>query len=141
MTLTGSRHDAHTGTVFVRAGEDIDDAHEGIGAITGCRRPAYHFDAVDVFKGKRQVAPIDLAKIRAVDRASVDQHLEPARITIAQSVVGQGADMAILMRHRKSRHQPKYVEQMGRARRPDHVTVDHRDSGGRIGHRLAQAHR
>jgi len=127
--------------VVARSRVDVDDAHEGICAVACARRTANDLDVIDVIERQRQVAPGHLAKIRAVDRAPVDEHLKAARIAVTQTVIREGRKQTAAVGDGKSRHQPEHIRHLGKARGTNHVAVDHGNRGRGIRQRLREARR
>src|SRR6202007_2587926 len=73
------------------AGDDVDHRHQRVAAVTDGVRPAKDFDALDVFHGHRNVAPVHRGQAGAVHRAAVDQHLHAPRF---------GGVGAVIVHHR-----------------------------------------
>ena len=74
------------------AGDDVDDAADGVGAVEAAHGPADHLDALDVLG--RQVGEIELAVGDVVGLDAVDQHQRVVALGAADAHLGEIADAA-----------------------------------------------
>ena len=126
----------HLGSCF---GDDVDDGRKCVCTVDCGIGATNHLDALDIFNGQGQVAPVHRAVVRTVDGASVDQYLKASRIGIAQTVIARCPGVVAGISHGKSRHQPQQIGNIAKPGSPDHVLINHRDRSRCFVDRLGQA--
>jgi len=124
------------------AGDDVDDAEEGVRSIGDGVGAAHDFDALDFVHRNRQRQPIDAAQdARRIDGPPIDQHLHIGRRVIAEAVVSNPVDAAALLADLHARHQAHQAGDVTVAGGPDQLTIEDGDCGRRLLERLGQAGR
>ena len=108
------------------AGEDLDDASEGVGAVERRARPAQDLHPVDELHGQiqRRIAAEDV-----VDALTVDHHQQLGRVRRAPErhpVIAERGPADI-----DSGGRPQHVEQRPRAHCGNLAAIDHRHHRGR----------
>ncbi|MNG02520.1 hypothetical protein D3C84_855520 [compost metagenome] len=92
------------------AREDVDHRHQRVGAITDGVGAAEHFDALDVFHGQGDVAPVHRGQACTIHRAAVDQYLHaPGIIDVAAVVIDRGLVTGAIADH----HAWNQAQQLG----------------------------
>lgn len=107
------------------AGEDIDHSHQRVGAVTDGVGATEHFDALDIFHGQRDIAPVHRRQARAVHRATVDQHLHASGVVDVTAVVVDGRLVAGTVADHHPRHQPQQFGDVAGAAGLDQLAVEH----------------
>ena len=82
----------HAQGALPAAGDDVDDAAHGIGAVEAAHGPADHLDALDVLG--RQVGEIELAVGGVVGLDAVDQDQRVVALGAADAHLGEVAEAA-----------------------------------------------
>ena len=82
----------HAQRALARAGDDVDDAADGVGAVEAAHGPADHLDALDVLG--RQVGEVELAVGDVVGLDAVDQHQRVVALGTADAHLREVADAA-----------------------------------------------
>jgi len=121
------------------AGDDIDHAEEGVGAVRGGIRAALHLDAVDVLEHHAEQAALRVAQIVGrVHRTSVDIHLHACAIDVECGVIRglRGADPP---RQQEAGHQAQQLGHAARAGAADGLGVEQGHCAGHLVQRLRQA--
>ncbi|MCY1519666.1 hypothetical protein D9M68_544230 [compost metagenome] len=121
------------------AGEDIDHAHQGIGAVTDGIRPAKHFDALDVLDGYGNVRPVHRRQAGAIDRAAVEQYLQAACLGDIGAVVVGGGLVAVPVANHHAGYQAQQFGDVAGATGLDQGAIEYRDAAGNGSRRLFQA--
>ncbi|MNL02910.1 hypothetical protein D3C87_1234310 [compost metagenome] len=129
---------ARTVTVGRPPGNDVDHRHQGIGAVADGIRPAKDFDALDVFHGHRNVAPVDGGQAGAIHRAPVDQHLHAPRFIRIGAVVVHRRLIAADVADHHPRHQAQQFADVAGTAGVDQGAVDHRHASRNGRRRLLQ---
>ncbi|MND98497.1 hypothetical protein D3C80_908540 [compost metagenome] len=107
------------------AGEDIDHCHQRIGAIADGVGAAEHLDALDVFHGQGDVAPVHRGQAGAVHRTAIDQHLHaPGIVDVAAMVVDRRLVAGAVADHH-ARYQAQQFGDVARAAGADQFAVEH----------------
>ncbi|MNN08239.1 hypothetical protein D3C81_1210890 [compost metagenome] len=107
------------------AGEDIDHCHQRIGAIADGVGAAEHLDALDIFHGQRNVAPVHGSQAGAVHRATVDQHLHASGIVDVAAMVVDRRLVAGAVADHHPRHQAQQFGDVAGAAGTDQFAVEH----------------
>ncbi|MCY1175628.1 hypothetical protein D9M73_158720 [compost metagenome] len=130
---------ARTVTVGRPPGNDVHHRHQGIGAVADGIGPAKDFDALDVFHGHRNVAPVDGGQAGAIHRAPVDQHLHASRLRRIGAVVVHRRLVAVDVADHHPRHQAQQFADVAGTAGVDQGAVDHRHAARHGSGRLLQA--
>ena len=117
--------DARAG--FAAAGEDLDHAADGIGAVEARRRPAQDLDVVDLRQAER--FELDLAGGRRADLDAVDQDDRAARSRAAQEVPRALSRAAAARELQAGDAAQQVLDRIGAAV-ADRLVVDADDVGG-----------
>ena len=120
------------------AGDDIDDAEEGVGTVGDRVGAANDFYALDVIDGQRQIIPVHAANGRRVNGPPIDQHLQGTRKAVRQAVIGDHWPVAAGVSHIEAGRQPQQVGNVAKTGEADEFTIDYSGGSGRVGQRLGQ---
>jgi hypothetical protein len=112
---------------FAAAGEDLDHAADGIGAVEARRRPAQDLDVVDL--GQAERFELDLAGGRRADLDAVDQDDGAARSGAAQEVARALPRAAAASELQAGDAAQQVLDRIGAAV-ADRLVVDADDVGG-----------
>ncbi len=114
------------------SGEDVDHRHQRVGAVADGIGAAKHFDALDVFDGQGNVAPVHRGQARTVHRAAIDQHLHAPSIVDVAAVIVDGRLVAGAVADHHPRYQAQQLGYVTCAAGVDQRAVEH---GHAAGHR------
>ena len=123
------------------AGHDVDHAHQGIGAIGRGIGAAEHLDALDILNSQRDIGPVNSSQTRAIDRATVYQHLHaPGFGDIGAVIIDVDYVAAVVADHHAwdQTHQFRHITGSGCA---NQLLVDDRHAAGDLRSALLQARR
>ncbi|MNH18586.1 hypothetical protein D3C79_782940 [compost metagenome] len=107
------------------ARKNIDHCHQCVGAIADGIGTAKDLDALDIFHGQGDVAPVHRGQPRAVHRAAVDQHLHAPGVVSVTAVVVDGGLVASAVADHHPRHQAQQFGYVAGAAGADQCAVEH----------------
>ena len=113
------------------AGDDVDHAAHGVGAVDRALRPAQDLDALDIVERDGREIEFAADGRRIVDAHAVDEHQRMAGVAAPQAH-GGGSAGAARLGHGHPRHRPQHLGDRGRRRLLDLIARDDRDGTARL---------